>query len=375
MALPVNLVRGEDVYLIDSEGRRYLSFAESINILGYSNETIKREMIDQIGTLVHYTNELSPYRECMELGESLLKEMGTEGGYIFTSSGSEANEYALSRLGVSSRRKIIGIRGAYHGQLHLTGAITNAKRMKEITLVSPDESGIDKIDGLLKQDMKTVIIIEPLMIHAGIRPLPRYFVDYLSKLASSGASILISDEVYLSPAKTGFFYGYQSINLRPHVITLGKSLGGGLPLGAVLFTRDVGLTSPLGITTTSQGGNRTACRAGVALLKELRKMNLIERVRQNGERVRKLLTDELLPLKQVTDVRGIGYIYGVELEKKFVTSTNMNKIISESIRRGLLISLMGERNEVVRLAPPLVATLNHWERAVEILRDILSDLR
>uniref|UniRef100_A0A7C1E247 Aminotransferase class III-fold pyridoxal phosphate-dependent enzyme n=1 Tax=Fervidicoccus fontis TaxID=683846 RepID=A0A7C1E247_9CREN len=375
MAIPVNIVSGEEVYLIDSSGRKLLSFAESINILGYSNREVKNAIESQVEKLIHYTNELSIFNECVALGKRYLKEANIEGGFIFTSSGSEANEYSLAELGARRKRKIVGIKGAYHGQLYLTGAITRGKQSRLVTIVPPDSRGIETIEKLLTtSSIPLVIIIEPLMIHAGIRSLPRDFLLFLNKLSINKQAIIISDEVYLSPGKTGYFYSFQAFGINPDLFTLGKSIGGGLPLGLIAFNNANRIESPLGITTTSQGGNRVSCVAGLALLEELHKKNVIENVRKNEEKITKLLRDELLGIKGVIETRGIGYIRGVQLDTSIFRRKWRTKIILESIKNGLLISLMGKDNDVIRLAPPLVATFEDWQKAVLIIKKVIKGM-
>lgn len=375
MVLPVDIVRGEGVYLLDATGKRYLSFAESINILGYSNEKIKNIMKTQIDKLVHYTNELSIFNECIALGKEFLKEANFEGGFIFTSSGSEANEYSLAELGANKKRQIIGIEGAYHGQLYLTGAITRKKPNELVTVVPPNDYGVEIIEKIsLTSDEPVVIIVEPLMVHAGIKFLPKNFLLYLNKLSVNKKAIIISDEVYLSPGKTGFFYSFQAFGLKPDLFTLGKSIGGGLPLGLIVFNESCKIKSPLGIITTSQGGNRASCVAGLALLEELRENDVIWYVKKNGEAISKLLKDELQGLKGIIDTRGIGYIHGVQLDIKIFRKRLRDKIIIELIKKGLLVSLMGENNDVIRLAPPLVATLDDWEKAVSLIKLTIKDM-
>lgn len=372
MTFPIAIQRGEDVYLIDEDGRRYLSFAESINILGYGNSRIVNAIKRHTERLIHYTNELSVAKECVKLGRYYLEKAGLSGGFLYTSSGSEANEYALLEEGVRKKRPIVGIRGAYHGQLYLTGAITRGLGDGSVYLVDPNQEGLSKIEELQKKyGEPLVLILEPIMVHAGIVFHPREFLESVKRYASRGSALIIADEVYLSPGKTGYFYSHQAMGLKPNVITLGKSIGGGLPLGMILYDGLHNIKSPLGLTTTSQGGNRTACEAGLALLGELNGKEIIENVRKNGDIVGRRLREEFFNVRGVVETRGMGYIHGVQLDIRLLRLRRRREIVKSCISNGLLVSLMGKRDDVIRLAPPLTATLSDWEKAISTVKEAI----
>jgi len=375
MRLPVDVVRGEGIYLIDAFNRKYLSFAESINILGYSNSAVKRAISRQTNKLIHFTNELSPAEECLELGRRLAERGGSKRGAIFTCSGTEANEYALLEFGAREGALVVGIIGSYHGQLYFTGAITRGKSAGRVLLVKPDNEGMGKLEEALREASgNAVAIIEPLMVHAGIKMLPKEFIDFINKQRNANQLKVIVDEVYLSPAKAGSFYSHHVFGLTGDALTLGKSVGGGLPLGAIIPLGSARIWSPLGITATSQGGNRTACAAGLALLREVDRKGLIEHVKKTGESVAKLLRDEFEGLPGVKETRGIGFIHGIELDARVYKLAARKRLVERAAAHGLLVSLMGMRNEVVRLSPPLIATYHDWVNAVSVIKKALGEV-
>ena len=366
----LNVERGEGVCLIDSTGRRYLNFSESINVLGYSNKRLVECICSQVERLVHFTNMLAHNSPCRELAGRIVESVDMKSArLVYTSTGSEANEYVLSRL--VERGIVVGVKGAYHGLLTLTEKITLERETDRIKLIEASEEGVRRFRRLCSEGRVSGVVLEILMVHAGVVPLEREFVLEVVEHAQNNNIAVVVDEVYTGLGKTGYWYAFQKYGLKPNAITLGKSLGGGLPLAAIVydeFLKGLGKGAPGGVTT-SQGGNVTACRAGLCTFDILAEDGIVKRVRENERKIAALM-QELLEHAQVRDVRGWGYIWGVELNSR----KHAHMVSREAFKKGLLLTVMGHEDNVLRFSPPLTAGVSDWERAILMVKSILNSL-
>ncbi len=365
--------RGEGIFLYDKNGNRYMNFAESINLLGYSSPELIEAVCSQANKLIHYTNMIARNSPCIELAKRLLEKTGLkEPRIVYTATGSEANETALL---YSSKENpvIIGFKHSYHGLLYLTGYLTRGIEKPEHNILIIDDAdpqALDRMEKILYFN-DTVIIVEAIRVHGGIKPLSEEAVRIINKAVQNG-STLIADEVYTGLGKTGCFYAYQRIGITPNIVTLGKTIGGGLPLGAVLFEKNLLKTMDTGGAITSQGGNVTACKTGYTLLNTIDREKLVEKTRLMEDKIGRLLA-EFKNYDFITDVRGYGFIWGIELDKN-IAKKMMKTIISKALDKGLIITPMGPMDEVIRLAPPLKASFSDWETAHNILDDVFHEI-
>ncbi len=359
---PIIVERGEGPYLVDEHGRRYLDFAESINVLGFGHPQLIRAISTQAARLVHYTSMLAWNRPCLSLSKRLASLTGIPRARVaFTSTGSEANELLLDHL--LEKGDVIALRGAYHGLLTWTSFITLGREHPNIHQIPPGPAGLHEARRLFREENISGVIVETLMVHAGIVPLGEDFLRELRDLAHDNAAVFVVDEVYTGMGKTGSLFSYQRLGFRPDAVTLGKSIGGGLPLGGIVYDSGVvELTRAPGGTSTSQGANTTACAAGNALLDILEEEQIPNRVLEMEPEIGRLL-EEHLDVIGAREARGRGFIWGLDTGDPGVARA----AVERALERGVLVSTMGHRDEVVRLAPPLVVGLEEWRKAISSL--------
>jgi len=363
----LTITSGEGIKLIDKNGRSYLNFSESINIFGYKKKELISTVCKQTENLLHFTNMLAINPPCQQLAETLTQIIfhDKKTKVIFTATGSEANEYILSQM--IEKGRIVGIRGSYHGLLTITKKITLKRPDKNIILIDPNDEGLDKLESEIKKHSVSSIIIEPVMVHAGIIPLRESFLTSIQKIAKENNLKLIIDEVYTGFGKTGHMFSYEIYGIKPDIVTLGKSLGGGLPLGAAIGVKDSLQETLHGSVTTSQGGNVLACSLGNTVIDLISKEKILEKVRQNSKQIMNML-EELEKHSIVREIRGIGYLWGIHLKNKNI-AMNISKKMLEN---GVLVTIMGENDDVIRLAPPLTASVQDWGQVIELLDRVFS---
>lgn len=358
---PIIVERGEGPYLVDENGVRYLDFAESINVLGFGRPELVQAISSQASRLVHYTSMLAWNKPCLNLSKRIAALTGVpRARVVFTCSGSEANELLLDHL--LQEGDVIAVRGAYHGLLTWTSFITLGKEHPNIHQIPPNTAGLHEARRLFREENISGVIVETLMVHAGILPLPEEWLRELRELAHDNSAVFVVDEVYTGLGKTGALFSYQRLGFRPDVVTLGKSLGGGLPLGAVVYDSGLLEISAPGGTSTSQGANTTACAAGSVLLDVLEREEIPSRVHDMEPIVAEVVREAAEKLG-AREARGRGFIWGIDMGDPGTAG----RLVERALERGVLVSTMGHRDEVVRLSPPLVVGLEEWRRAVEAL--------
>ncbi len=355
---PVVFVRGEGVWLVDDNGRRYLDFLSGIgvNVLGHGHPALVGAVRDQVATLVHTSNLFfHPYQA--PLAERLTKASGLARAF-FCNSGAEAVEGCLKfarRFWYSAgtpRPQFIAFERGFSGRT--MGALSttwDAHYRDPFGPLVPDVrfvSNEDPADLLAAvSDGTAAIIGEPIQGEGGVRPLPPQIVAAIGEACSRTGALYIADEVQSGLGRTGHMFHFQALGLRPDLIAVGKALGAGVPIGAVLLSERVAGSISAGDHGTTYGGNPLACRAALAVMDAL-EQGLLDHVRTVGP----LLEQGLRALAQkhpmVVEVRGAGLMQGLVLDR------DAAPVVPAALERGLIVNRTAER--VVRLLPPYVIT-------------------
>jgi predicted acetylornithine/succinylornithine family transaminase len=375
--LPLEVERGEGVYLFTRDGKRYLDmFAGlAVNALGYAHPRILEAIRSQASRYTHLSNyflQETPIR----LAEILTKLSGYP-RVFFCNSGTEAIEGAIkiARKWGSTRGKseILSLSNSFHGRT--MGALSLMDRPKYRDGFGPFLDGCRVLpfndpEALRKSvSPKTAaVVLEFIQGEGGIRPVSAEFARTLEELHRKSGFLLIADEIQSGAGRTGKFFGFQHYPVSPEVVTLAKPIGGGLPLGAILATKDVASVLEPGMHGTTFGGNPVACAAGVAVLEEIEEKDLTGRAAALGERLKdglKGLAKEFPVL--IKEVRGFGLMAGAELDRS-------GEGIAEAMReRGILINCTD--TTVLRFLPPLIIEPSHVDETITTLRDILSHVK
>ncbi|MHB1312819.1 MAG: aspartate aminotransferase family protein [Gemmatimonadaceae bacterium] len=374
---PMEFVRGAGVELIDADGKAYLDFVAGIavNALGYGDEGLERAMHDAIDSgLVHVSNL---YRT--SAGERLaerLVESSFADKVFFCNSGAEANEGAFKMArkwarstGMASKYEIIALRGAFHGRLFGTLAATDRPqyRMPFRPLaggISIAERDLGELQGVLNPETVAAVIIEPVQGEGGVRVIEPEFLRGLRELTKERNILLILDEIQCSYGRTGTFWAYEHAGITPDILTTAKPMAGGLPMGAVLMTQEVADAMQPGDHGTTFGGGPMLASVGLHVFDRLHDPKLLAHVTEDGAWLGAALHAMADRSMKVRAVRGIGYIWGVDV------TDAAKDVVARALDLGLLICSAGEHT--VRLLPPLVATRADLERGVRLLEQAIG---
>jgi acetylornithine/N-succinyldiaminopimelate aminotransferase len=374
---PVCLVRGENSWVWDSEGNRYLDFFPGwgCGLLGHCPPRVVQAVQEQVQALIHVPNTW--YTEPQALLAQALSERSDFGGVsFFCNSGTEANEAAikLARLNgkTKGRYKIITFTGGFHGRT--MGSLSATAQPKYHAGVEPmlpgfnyapfgDLAAVEKaIDG-----ETCAIMIEPIQGEGGVNLPPNGFLEGLRELCDKQGLLLILDEVQTGMGRTGKWYAHQHWKVKPDIVTLAKALAGGVAMGGLIAKPEVGEKLKPGTHAATFGGNPLAARAALATIETIEQENLLARAIQIGEKFRTRFTalKEQCPL--ITEVRAKGAMIGVELAIEGAA------IVQACLERGLLINCTHQT--VLRLLPALTISDEQIDDGCDILGSVLLNLK
>jgi acetylornithine/N-succinyldiaminopimelate aminotransferase len=372
---PVALVRGEGSWVWDDAGNRYLDFFPGwgCNLLGHCPPTVVAAVQDQVAKLIHVPNTW--HMEAQGQWAKLLSERSFGGQAFFCNSGAEANEAAIkiARLHTPPERyKIITFTGGFHGRTY--GAVSATAQPKYHEGLGPMLPGFvyapfGDLDAVRKLvDAETcAILVEPIQGEGGIRIPPPEFLPGLRKIADEHGLILIFDEVQAGCGRTGKWFAYQNFDVEPDVMTLAKSLCGGVAGGAMLARREVAASLKPGLHAATFGGNPIAARAGIATIEAIEQGNLLERAVEIGALFRKLLGPLVDELPHVREVRVCGVMIGVEL------TGDASPLVQTSMDQRLLINVT--QGNVIRLLPAMTLDDDQVREGCEILSNALRGFK
>ena len=368
---PVALVRGEGSWVWDDQGRRYLDFFPGwgCNLLGHCPPTVVEAVQRQVAQLIHVPNTW--HTEVQGRWAKLLSERSFGGQAFFCNSGAEANEAAikLARLHASdSRYKIITFEGGFHGRTYAaTSATAQPKYHEHIGPLLPGFSyapfgDLDVVRKLI--DNETIaIMVEPIQGEGGIRLPPEGFLPGLRQLADEHNLLLIFDEVQAGCGRTGKWFAYQNYGVEPDIMTLAKSLCGGIAGAAMLARREIALSLRPGMHAATFGGNPIAAAAGIATVETIERDGLLERAVALGQAFSHRFQPLVAELSFVSEVRIRGVMIGIEL------SVDATPLVGQCLQRGLLINCTQSR--VIRLLPALTLTDEQLAAGCDILESVL----
>lgn len=369
---PLFVTHGSGATCYDDTGKAYIDFTSGIgvNALGFADATWAEAVAKQLHTLQHISN-LYYTAPCVEAAQLLCEKSGMQ-KVFFGNSGAEANEgaikaarkYSFQKYG-KGRSTILALENSFHGRTMATLSATGQPVYHNFFFPFVDgfvfAKANDTADTLAKltEDV-CAVLIEPVQGEGGVMPLDQAYVQAVYAACRQKDILLIVDEVQTGVGRTGTFYAYQQFGIEPDLVTTAKGLGGGLPIGAVLFgerTADVLVPGDHGSTF---GGNPAVCAGAVEILQRLDDAFLAE-VREKGA----YLKAELEKLPHVTGVAGMGLMLGVELD------TDVKPVVDALRENGLLVLTAKHK---MRLLPPLAITQAELEQGLAALRTVLRGL-
>ncbi|HEX3686270.1 MAG TPA: aminotransferase class III-fold pyridoxal phosphate-dependent enzyme [Gaiellaceae bacterium] len=358
-------VEGDGVWLVDEHGRRYLDFAAGIAVvgLGHRHHAPLAGAHAQLDRLWHASN-LFGTEPAAQLAEKLSEAFGGAQTF-FCNSGAEANEAALKYARKTTGKPgVIALEGGFHGRTLGALSITGqpAKRvafdplLDGVRFARPND--IASLGEAAGEDIG-LILLEPVLGEGGVIPLEQEFVAEAAALAHRLGALLCFDEVQTGVGRTGTFFAWERLGVRPHLVTLAKALANGLPIGCLLVADEAAGAFAPGDHGSTFGGNPVACAAACAVVDAIDEP-LLESVRANGARLRAGLAG----LHGVVEARGAGLLVGAEL-------AGLAQLVVDAALDAGLVCLTSGPN-VLRLSPPLVVKPTHVDEALSILAEVLA---
>ncbi|MBP1041943.1 acetylornithine transaminase [Vagococcus sp. BWB3-3] len=362
-------VSGAGGYLIDSEGQQYLDFSSGIGVanLGYDHPRVKAAVTGQLEKLWHtpnlYQNSLQEQVAAQLIGEKNYQA-------FFCNSGTEANEAALKLIRkASGKAKIITFIDSFHGRTFGSMSATGqAKIHGGFGAIVPGfvylpYNDLEVFEAALDEAVGGVLL-ELIQGEGGVLPADPEWVKAVQRSCQEKGILLAVDEVQTGMGRTGTLYLSEQYELMPDIITLAKGLGNGLPVGAMLAKKELAIDFGPGTHGSTFGGNLVAMSAASAVLGQLNESDFLTCVKRKGDVLKALLEEELLPLATVVDVRGIGFMIGVEV-------TLPPSEVVETMAQAGVVALTAGHN-VVRLLPPLTLTVEQLKTGVAVLKESLA---
>ena len=357
---PVAFVRGEGVHLFDSEGRRYVDLLSGIGVasLGHAHAGLAAALSDQAATLVHTSNLF--FHPLQGAVAARLAELSGMPRAFLCNSGTEAVEACLKfarrcwfSRGETSRTRFVAFTHAFSGRTMGSLSVTWDDHYRTpfqplvpgVTFVPADDPGA--LASAVTHETAAVIA-EPIQGEGGVRPMLPSMVAAIEEATARTGALLIADEVQCGLGRTGVPFHFQTAGLTPDLVSIGKALGGGMPVAAALVSADVASAVQFGDHGTTYGGNLLACRAALVFLDALTTGGLLDHVRRAGEAFEARLRAIAARHAFIREVRGAGLMWGLDL------GVDASAVVPAALSRGVIVNRTAE--SVVRLLPPFVIT-------------------
>lgn len=375
---PVAFVRGKGSYLYDTEGREYLDLVSGIGVtsLGHAHPGLAAAIADQAATLLHVSNLY--FHPLQAEAAARLSALSGLPRAFFCNSGTEAVEACLKfarrywyTQGATARTAFVAVEGGFSGRTMGALSVTHDEHYRgpfqpligPVTFVDPTQP--DRLAAAVT-NQTAAIIAEPIQGEGGVRPMSQAFADAISEACHRTGALYIADEVQSGLGRTGVPFAFQSYGLQPDLVSVGKALGAGVPVGAALISERVAQTISPGDHGTTYGGNLLACRAAVFFLEQLMDRGLLDHVKTVGMHMERRLRTLALKHPAVLETRGAGLMRGLEL------SVDAAPVIDQAREHGLLVNRTD--GKVVRMLPPLNIAPAEIDRAMDILDTCLASV-
>jgi len=373
----VAFTRGEGVWLWDEAGRKYLDALAGIavNTLGHGHPQLVRAIAEQATRLIHTSNL---YRiPLQERASDLIAEISGMDEVFFCNSGCEANEAAIKIARLYGHHRgvkephIIVMENAFHGRTIATLSATGSRKVQAgfeplvPGFVRVPFNDLETVRGIAERDSNVcAIMIEPIQGEGGINVATMEYLRALREICDRKEWLFIADEVQCGVGRTGKWFVCQQAGFTPDVLPLAKGLAGGVPVGAcVTAGRAKGVFKP-GNHGSTFGGNPLAMAALITTIETIRKDGLMENAERVGRVIRDGLAAALKGVAGVREIRGMGLMIGVELDRP------CGELVALALEAGLIINVT--HDNVIRLLPPLVMSEAEGRQVVDLLAPVVT---
>lgn len=369
---PVLLTKGKGTTVQDDTGKTYIDFTSGIgvNALGFCDDNWVQAVSAQLQTLQH-TSNLYYTEPCIQAAKLLCEKSGMK-KVFFGNSGAEANEgvikaarkYSFLKYG-ASRNKIIALQNSFHGRTMAALSATGQDAYHNFFFPFVDgfvfAKANDFADILSKMtDDVCAVMLETVQGEGGVVPLDKEYVQAVAKACKEKDILLIVDEVQTGMGRTGSLFSYQQFGIQPDLVSCAKGLGGGLPIGAVLFGEKTETVFVPGDHGSTFGGNPVVCAGAVHILNTMDDA-FLQDVQKKGT----YLKEKIEKMPHVENVAGLGMMLGIQLD------VEAKPVINTLLEAGLLVLSAKTK---IRLLPPLTITQEELDKGLTILEQTLASL-
>jgi acetylornithine aminotransferase apoenzyme (EC 2.6.1.11) len=362
---PIVIVSGEGARVWDINGKEYIDCVAGIavNGVGHRNPIVVRRIKKQLDRLMHVSNLY--YTDVqVDAAEKIVERSGMD-KVFFCNSGTESVEAALKLAKKhTGKRKFISTINSFHGRTIGSVSVTHKETfrkpfeplLKAVRFVEYGDSS--KIEDEIDEDTAAVIL-EPIQGEAGINVPPEGYLREVRKICDEKDVLLIIDEVQTGFGRTGRWFAFQHEEIEPDIVTMGKGIGGGFPVGAMAAKDEIAKSFGRGDHGSTFGGNPLACSAILGVIEAMERGEMIKRSEENGIYFRERLNILKKNVSFIEEVRGKGLMIGVSVNE------DANEIVDRARERGVLINATSDK--VLRLVPPFVIERNEIDSAVSVI--------
>jgi acetylornithine/N-succinyldiaminopimelate aminotransferase len=376
--LPVTFSKGEGVWLWDDQGNKYLDALAGIAVcgIGHCHPKLVKAISEQAGTLIHTSNLYH-----IDKQEKLAKKLAILSRLnksFFCNSGAEANETAIKLARLYGHNKgidqptIIVMENSFHGRTMATLTATGNRKVQagfEPLLTGFARVPFNDLDAIAQVSAHNknvvAILVEPYQGEGGVNVPQADYLKGLRQICDENDWLLMLDEVQCGIGRSGKWFAFQNSEILPDVITLAKSLGSGVPIGACIAGNVAGDIFKPGNHASTFGGNPLACAAAITTLDIIEEENLMCNALEQGNFIRKNLVERLGNLSHVTQIRGHGLMIGIELTRP------CGELVKKALEQGLLLNVTSDK--VVRLLPPLIIKQNESEQIINMVSTLIKE--
>ena len=376
--LPVTFARGEGVWLWDDQGNKYLDALAGIAVcgIGHSHPKLVKAISEQAGTLIHTSNLYH-----IDKQDKLAKKLAILSGLnksFFCNSGAEANEAAIKLAKLYGNNKgidqptIIVMENSFHGRTMATLTASGNRKVQagfEPLLKGFARVPFNDLDAIAQVSLHNknvvAILVEPYQGEGGVNVPQANYLKGLRQICDENNWLLMLDEVQCGIGRSGKWFAFQNSEIVPDVITLAKSLGSGVPIGACIAGNVAGEIFKPGSHASTFGGNPLACTAAITTLDIIEEENLMGNALEQGNFIRKNLLKKLGNLSHVNQIRGHGLMIGIELTRP------CGELVTKALEQGLLLNVTSDK--VVRLLPPLVIKQSESEQIIDMVSTLIEE--
>ena len=372
--LPFVALRGEGAYLWDAENKPYIDLFAGFGaggVAGHCHPQVVEAISKQASTLLSHGNLFTNAPQAL-LAKKLISH-SFPGKVFFCHSGAEADEAALKlvrKVSDGKRYKIISFENCFHGRT--MGGLSLCPPtfhngfgpMLEGNINIPF-GDLDKLRAVIDAQCAAVFL-EPIQGEGGLNVPTEEFVRGVRDICDEAGLLLVCDEVWTAPARTGKWFAYQHFGIEPDVITLAKALGGGAPLAACVVSEKWAEVLGPGMHGCTMGGNPLCSAAGLATLSLIEKEGLVERANLLGQQISANFSDA--SLSSISETRGRGAMWGIQLS----SNLEAREVMLACLEHGIIVGTA--KHNVLRLAPPLTVEMDLLKKGVGVLIDTIVRL-